>query len=512
VNSPLALAANCSAQLCETHSGVVILVGDLAYKIKKPVDLGFLDFRTERARRDACHREFELNRRLAPDVYLDVAELRGSDGAVREHVLVMRRMPAKRRMSTLISSGADVTAELDALAEIMADFHAAAARGEAISDAGRGPALLTRWNNNLAETTQYRGTVLDRQTHDDIARLARRYVTGRTALLDARADTGCVVDGHGDLIAEDIFCLPDGPRVLDCLEFDDSLRWVDVLDDIAFLAMDLEHLGHAELAERLLHRYGELTASVPPESLQHHYVAYRAFVRAKVSCIRAAQGDDRSAAQARALAALALNHLRAGEVRLILVGGAPGTGKTTLAHALAPRLGAEVLSSDDVRAELGQPNRYTPQAKAATYRELLARAEVLLRHGRSVVADATWSTEVCREAARALATSTASRVVELECRLPVELAAGRAQQRLERAASSSEAGGDVARRLAAERDAWPRAVPLDMTATPEEALAHAARVAGPASRDPGPTALPPTVPASRPFTDHRLAGNPGGSS
>jgi predicted kinase len=402
----------------------------------------------------------------------------------------MRRMPEDRRLSTLIANGEDVGDYLDALAELIARFHRGAARGEAIARAGRATALQDRWRNNLTETERFRGSILDAQLHEDIARLALRYVDGRSVLLDQRADAGYVVDGHGDLIAEDIFCLPDGPRVLDCLEFDDALRWVDVLDDVAFLAMDLEHLGHAELAARLLRRYGELAGTTPPSSLQHHYVAYRAFVRAKVSCIRAAQGDAQSTTEARALADLALRHLQAGEVRLVLVGGAPGTGKTTLARTLASQLDAEVLSSDDVRQELSQRERYTAKAKQETYRELLSRAENALAHGRSVVADATWPTESLRELARTLGRSTAARIVELECRLPNELAARRAQLRLERATDSSEAGADITRRLAAEREPWPRAAPLDMASSFEETVARAERAAEIRPGDPGRTTLP----------------------
>lgn len=152
-----------------------------------------------------------------------------------------------------------------------------------------------------------------------------------------RIRAGRVVDGHGDLLADDIFCLDDGVRILDCLEFDDRLRWLDGLDDACFLAMDLERLGLPDLARRFTSWYAEYSGDPAPESLRHHYVAYRAFVRAKVACLRARAGDGQAAAEAWQLAGMTLGHLRAGAVSLVLVGGLPGTGKTTLAGAARAR-------------------------------------------------------------------------------------------------------------------------------------------------------------------------------
>lgn len=467
------------AEVRETHSGVVLLLGDRAYKLKKPVDLGFLDFRTERARHLACLRELELNRRLAPDVYLDVLTITGSDGVVCDHVLVMRRMPDELRLSTLIARRADVREPLRELAQLLASFHRDAERGERITEQGMAAALRRRWQNNLAQTEGQCRVVLDPRMHRHIGELALAYVDGRAELLTERAGAGLIVDGHGDLLAEDVFCLPDGPRALDCIEFDDRLRWVDVLDDVSFLAMDLQFLGRPDLAEHFLACYLDAAGLSTVASLQHHYVAYRAFVRATVACIRASQGVPAAVSDAGALARLALHHLRAGEVRLVLVGGAPGTGKTSLAHGLAERLDAVVLSSDVVRRHLPAvpgEQRYTPAAKEAVYRRLLDEAAAALRHGRSVIADATWASQATRRLADQVAEATRSRLVSLECRAPVVVTAERARLRADRGEDASEAGAEVARRLAAERDPWPEAAVIDTSGSRQAALESAHEV------------------------------------
>ncbi len=470
------LLADQAAAVRETHSAVVILVGDRAYKVKKPVDLGFLDFRSLEARRGVTGRELELNRRLAPDVYLDVATVSGSDGHPSEYVLVMRRMPEAARLSTMIREGTPVDEHLSRLARLVARFHAGALRGPAIAAEGGADALRRRWTANLLETERFRGSLLSADDHAELTELVQQYIAGRQPLFAERAAAGCVVDGHGDLIADDVFCLADGPRVLDCLEFDDRLRWVDVLDDVGFMAMDLERLGRPDLAERFLDRYAEFSGAVPVRSLQHHYVSYRAFVRAKVSCIRAAQGDRSSVSEIETYVDLALTHARAAQVSLVLVGGAPGTGKTTLAAGLADRMGGVLLSSDRVRTEVaGVPpdRRYAPEGKAATYAELLHRAEQALRHGEDVVLDATWGAGEPRRSAEELAARTCSRLFALECRVDPAVAAARAERRLLAGTDSSEAGAQVSRALAAAREAWPQARAIDTSGTAKQSLAAA---------------------------------------
>ena len=269
-----------------------------------------------------------------------------------------------------------------------------------------------------------------------------------------------------------MFCLDDGPRVLDCLEFDDRLRFVDGLDDAAFLAMDLERLGRPDLATAWLDAYAEFSGDPSPAALRHHYVARRAFAQAKAACLRSVQGDTAAAADAAAHADLALRHLRSGAVRLVLVGGLPGTGKSTVAGGLADRVGAALLCGDRVCTELAGHDLHenhdhdhaygeggaTPARTEALYGELLHRAGAMLERGESVVIDAAWINHRHREAAAALAARTHSDLVVLRCAAPP----GTARQRLathER--STSHAMTAIAAAMAADSEPWPQARAVD---------------------------------------------------
>jgi len=470
------------ADVHETHIGAVFLVGDLAYKLKKPVDLGFLDFSTRETRERVCHREVELNRRLAPDVYLGVADVTGPDGAVCDHLVVMRRMPEDRRLSTLVRRGEPLHATIRRLARQLAVFHARAERGPGIDADETRDAVRTRWRASFDQVRPFHGEVLDPATALEIEALAEDFLAGREPLFDRRIAEGHVVDGHGDLLADDVFCLDDGPRVLDCLEFDDHLRHVDVLDDVAFLAMDLERLGAPELGEQLLADYREFAGDAAPPALVHHYLAYRAFVRVKVACLRHAQGDAGAAALAREYADLTLRHLRLGQVRLVLVGGGPGTGKSTIAGGLADALGATLLQSDRLRKELAglvparrpaegyQKGLYDSRHTDATYRELARRAGELLALGETVVLDASWNAVRHRGLAVEAAERTCTPLAAVCCQAPEETVAHRITGR---AGTLSDATPEIAHRMTEDADPWPEAHPLPTTGTPAESLARA---------------------------------------
>lgn len=472
------------AAVHETHIAALFLVGDRAYKLKKPVDVGFLDLRTKEQRLEVCRRELALNRRFAPDVYLGLAEVTGVDGSVCDHLVVMRRMPADRRLSTLVAAGEPVADVVGHLARMIAACHAAAERSEQITAQGSRDAILGRWRASFGELRELDDPAVTPGVVAEIERLTETFLAGREPLFAARMSDGRIVDGHGDLLADDIFCLADGPRVLDCLEFDDRLRWLDGLDDIAFLAMDLERLGAPDLATRLLARYAEFAADPAPASLCHHYLAYRAFVRVKVACLRHAQGNAAAAEEATRYADIALDHLRRGQVRLALVGGLPGTGKTTVAGALADELGAVLLSSDRLRKELAgrdpgvsaaadyRQGIYDAEHTERTYRELLRRARSLLARGETVVLDASWHRQTHRDAARAVAGDTHSALAQLRCYAPTDVAAGRISRRT---GSASDADVGIAAVMASHTDPWPDAVAIDTVKAPSVNLRETLR-------------------------------------
>lgn len=477
-----------NAAVSETHIGVVFFAGDRAYKVKKPVSLGFLDFSTRERRERACHEEVRLNRRFAPDVYLGVADVHDPGGDVCEHLVVMRRMPAERRLATLVTEGAPVRDALRDTARILAAWHARAPRAPEISAQGTRDAVQARWHDSFDQVRPFHGDVLDAAVATEIEALTDEFLDGRRALFDARIADGRVLDGHGDLLAGDIFCLDDGPRVLDCLEFDQTLRSLDGLDDASFLAMDLERLGAPDLGEYFLNTYAAFAADPAPSSLRHHYIAYRAFVRAKVACLRHGQGDPDAAAEARAYADVALRHLRAGRARLILVGGLPGTGKSSLAGALADRLGCSVLSSDRARKELAGlapldsaaapygTGLYSPEWNDRTYRELADRAAALLRLGETVILDASWTSSEQRNLPALVAEREHAHLSSLRCEAPQALTVERIRDR-ERGASDADPA--IAAAMHAHAAPWPESTPVDTSGTLDHAVEQALGIVQP---------------------------------
>ena len=461
-----------NASVVETHSSTLFFVDGLVYKRKKPLNLGFSDFRTREARLVGCRDEVRLNRRLSPDVYLGVADVVGTDGRVCDHLVVMRQMSDDRRLAALVVAGENVDSVLHEVAAQIAKLHQRFPAPRDRRHLAGTEAVRQLWMAGLDALADYPDLV-DEQVRERSRELVLRWLAGPGQLLDERVGQGRVYDGHGDLLADDIFALPDGPRILDCLEFDEDLRTCDGLADAAFLAMDLERLGAPQAARTFLTAYENVAHDAPIGSLEDFYLAFRAHIRSKVSCIRARQESAPDAiTSARELSDLALAHLERACGRLVLVGGLPGSGKTTVAEHLAATYGWVHLSSDLTRkglAGLGSDQHpqdhfrsglYTPESTALTYATMLSEARAALVKGHSVVLDASWVDSRTRDPARSLAKELAADLIEVHCTAPADVADTRIRRRT---VTPSDATPAIRRSLAIRADSWPEASVIQTT-------------------------------------------------
>lgn len=487
-----------SVRIVETHISLLIFVDDRVYKLRKPVRYGFLDFTNRTARETDCKREVELNRRLAPDVYLGVADIT-MDGVPMDHMVVMRALPEDRKLTALVRSGTDMGALLDQVAARLVSFHAEANRSDQIAQAGSPKARRDEWESNFAETARFVGPILDPAAEAEIEATVRSWLTHNEGLLEERLQGGHICDGHGDLQADDIFCLDDGVRILDCLEFSDALRHGDVCADVAFLVMDLERLGDEHTAERFITAYEACSGTALPRPLLDHYVGLRAYVRAKVACLQHEQGVAGADDATRALHDLALRHLRRSRRILVLVGGLPGAGKSTLASGLSRSTGWSLLRSDEFRQDVDSEGKgkYAPEIVNTVYTALVCQARRLLESGRGVILDASWINEDHRSLAAHVAADTDSEFVQFCCTCSDAVAESRICARRAEGLDASEATPEVRRVLARRAGPWPAAIVVDTSnLTPTETLASALLEL--AEPDPGVGTLVPPIRHIRP--------------
>lgn len=492
----------------ETHVSTLFFTSDRVFKLLKPVVTGFLDHSDTATRIRAAELELELNRRMAPDVYLGLADVVEGDELV-DRMIVMRRLPADRSMTALIARGGLTHDHVRAVARAVAAFHAGL---DPILDPG-GPGSLAvqsvNWTDSFTEIKPFIGTVLDPVTESRIEYLAEQYMVGHAELFANRVTEGFVRNGHGDLLADDIFCLDDGPRILDCLAFDERFRVGDVLSDIAFLAMDLHRLSGPAIASALIRDYCEFSGEHHPGSLAHHYVAYRAFVRCKVACLRVGQGAPEFGAVARMYHRLTLDQLERARARVVLIGGGPGTGKTSVATRLGEQYDWPVLSSDEIRKDLAKVDRYqhrpaepdegiyAPEFTKASYAELIRRADLILRSGDSVVIDASWTRNEHRDQARNIAADHAAELIEVECRVDPGVARERVARRLADPWNVSDATPAIVDHIESMHDPWPEAFSLDTGRPIDETISELVHLVQKSSARAEPASAPrPRSPAT----------------
>lgn len=403
-------------ELLETHISWVILTGPYAYKIKKPINLGFLDFSTLAKRRHFCEEELRLNRRLAPDIYLEVIPIYGTpeaprlhgEGEVIDYAVKMRQFPQSAQLDRLLHTGLLKSEYLDAIAEQVAHFHLHIEKAVADTPYGEPEQVWQPVAENFTQIRERETRAAPLAQLTSLQKWSERSFAQFTPIFKQRKRDGFVRECHGDLHLRNIAWFDGKPIIFDCIEFNPALRWIDVMSDMAFLFMDLIDRGQSSLAYRVLDRYLTHTGDYTGLSVLPFYFVYRALVRAKVDRIRLSQSDisgsERATDEAEFTGYLQLaeRFTQRGKPRLIITWGLSASGKSWISERLVQSLGAIRLRSDVERKRLAgldvtaraaseiAKGIYTPQMSDRTYAYLLEQARTILNAGFTVIVDAAF--------------------------------------------------------------------------------------------------------------------------
>lgn len=441
--------------LIETHISRVFLAGEWVYKCKKPVRFAFLDYSTPELRRHACTEEVRLNRRLAPAIYLGIEPVTadadgiwtvGTAGSFVDWCVVMKRLPDERMLHHRIATATADDAEMERLLDVLLPFYDGAARGPDID----AEATTERIDGHIRENFTTLETCdhgLPRALIQRVRSAQMQFVQLTAELFRRRIAAGFIREGHGDLRPEHV-CLLETPVVFDCVEFSRELRSADVVSELAFLAMECDFLGAPSLGAALLAGYRRRSGDAAPSNLISFYKSYRACIRAKVELLRAEQQTEEAAVHSRQRGRRYLQ-LASGYTSafhrplLLIVFGATGTGKSTLAASLADLLGAELLRTDVIRheraADAGADGLYSEAMNRWTYDTLRDRAGALLGEAVSVVLDGTFRRAEQREEAKRLARQYGTGSLFVLCQCPPEVARRRIAERRARGGDPSDA-------------------------------------------------------------------------
>jgi aminoglycoside phosphotransferase family enzyme/predicted kinase len=438
-------------QLIETHISWVLLTGDFAYKVKKPMNFGFLDFTTLEARKHFCGEELRLNQRLTDDLYLEVLPVTGSaeapqlggDGPAIEYVLKMRQFPQSGMLSTLQANGELTTAHVDQMASQIARFHLDAPKVPAEHEAGTPDSVMAPVRQNFEQILPFLSDKADLQQLDALQAWAESSFERLKPLLAQRKADGFIRECHGDIHLGNATVIDGNVVIFDCIEFNEPFRFTDVYADSAFLAMDLEDRGLKCLARRFISQYLELTGDYQGLELLNFYKAYRALVRAKVALFSMPADSTpvqraTSLRQYRNYANLAESYSIIPSRFMAITHGVSAVGKSHVAMRLVEALGAIRLRSDVERKRLFgeqtvandvQAGIYSSEASTATYQRLHEIAEVILHAGFPVVIDATYLKRDQRDSAAKVAEATGAPFLILDCNAPQAVIESWLQQR-----------------------------------------------------------------------------------
>ncbi|HPX62352.1 MAG TPA: AAA family ATPase [Deltaproteobacteria bacterium] len=420
-----------NVELVQTHVSWIFLTDSKAYKVKKPVDYGFLNFSTIDRRRFYCNEEVRLNQRLCPDVYERVVEINkvdgvatiNGDGPVIDYAVQMKRLPRDRMMNHLLDSGIVSNDDMREIAHIIARFHNTTLTSPAISAYGEPDRIMFNWAENFEQSEAFADSTLPSLERQFIQKWVTNFVASNHNLFQQRIAEGHIRECDGDIHLENI-CMTDGRiYIFDCIEFNERFRCCDTASDIAFLLMDLDYHGHRDMSEVVANTYLETSGDHQMLQLLDFYKVYRAFVRGKVESLKAFENGmdvdekERANIRARKYFRLARGYIERRRLNtfLLITCGLTGCGKSTLADQLSFELGINVFNSDMTRKHLAG---ITPQSSAAnsfgqglytntatrkTYSALAQYAQKELRSDRPVIIDASFGDRKQRVLFRSIA-------------------------------------------------------------------------------------------------------------
>jgi aminoglycoside phosphotransferase family enzyme/predicted kinase len=427
-------------QFIQTHISSVFLTGEYVYKLKKPVNFGFLDFSTIALRKLYCNAEVELNSRLAPSVYLRAAPLTLDDGELTlegegeivDWVVVMGELDQRLLGTEVMKRGELTEAHMDSLVDVLVPFYQEAATGEGVDQYGTVDAVKFNTDENFSQTKAYSGKLLSTERYKHIRRYTNTFYEENADLFERRIAEGRIRESHGDLHLYNVF-LEDPPIIFDCIEFNERLRCGDVAVDLAFMAMDLDFNGRSDLADHFINRYVEESGDTELIKLLDFYKCYRAYVRGKIACFTSSDpaldnGAKRAQRNlARRYFGLAYDYA-GGDERpcLVVLYGLMGSGKTNIARYLREHFGWHMISTDAVRKQIsgvGENTRvyvpyneglYSPEMNKKTYADVCRRAENLLQGGFPVVVDGAFKYQEERVPVIEAAERTGARLIFIE--------------------------------------------------------------------------------------------------
>lgn len=418
-------------ELIETHISWVVLTGDYAYKIKKPVDFGFLDFSTLDKRKKYCEQELQLNRRLAPDIYLDVVSISGSvehpiisdEKKPFEYAVKMQQFPQSAQLDNMLQAGELGSEQIDAIAQMVSTFHNSTAVANDETDYGKPEKIFKPVKENFELISESLKTSAHEAKLGELKKWSESEFARMKLILSQRKKDGFIRECHGDMHLRNLVWLDGKALAFDCIEFNENLRWIDVISEIAFLMMDLQDRGQEQLANRFLNAYLEITGDYDGLSVLSFYLCYRAMVRAKVDALRIQQMTDDTKTTALvefdSYIELALRYTKVKTPKLIIMRGLSASGKSTVSQQIIENTGAIRIRSDverkrmfdipvDEKAEISNAvdeGIYSSESSEQTYEKLLDLSSTILSAENTVLVDAAFLQQEQREPFKKLAKS-----------------------------------------------------------------------------------------------------------